>query len=82
MKTARDFGGFIGSMAAFTPSVIIGGIHYTVSKLEGKDNIAAGADFDSTFNRLFKLGEDLGATVAIEAVSLGSEIFGNKKKES
>jgi len=81
MKTARDFGGFIGAMTAFSPSLIIGGIHYTVSKLEGKDNKTASADFDNTFNRLFKLGEDVGATVAVEAVSLGKDIFGDKKEK-
>ncbi|GAB3513065.1 hypothetical protein [Emticicia fontis] len=78
MQDLKKFGGFLGAMASFTPSFILGGAHYTISLLEGKDNQEANADFKRTFDKLFNLGEQLGSELTEGAVKAGSKIFNGK----
>ena len=79
MEDLKKFGGFLGAMASFTPSFMLGGMHYTISLLEGKDNKEANADFKRTFDKVFNLGEQVGAELTEGAVKAGSTIFNGDK---
>jgi hypothetical protein len=79
MKDYKKFGGFLGAMAAFSPSFFLGGIHYTISRLDGKDHSDANTDFKRTFDRFFNLGEQVGAELTEGVVSAGFKIFNGDK---
>lgn len=79
MQDLKKFGGFLGAMASFTPSFVLGGIHYTISLLEGKDNKEANTDFKRTFDKLFNLGEQIGSELTEGVVNIGSKIFNGDK---
>ncbi|RYU91046.1 hypothetical protein [Emticicia agri] len=79
MEDIKKFGGFLGAMASFTPSFMLGGMHYTISLLEGKDNKEANADFKRTFDKVFNLGEQVGAELTEGAVKAGAKIFNGDK---
>lgn len=79
MQDLKKFGGFLGAMAAFSPSFFLGGIHYTISRLDGKEHTDANADFKRTFDRFFNLGEELGSELTEGVVNIGSKIFNGDK---
>ncbi|MBA4849404.1 hypothetical protein [Emticicia sp. BO119] len=79
MQDLRKFGSFLGAMASFTPSFVLGSIHYTISLLEGKEHKDASNDFKRTFDKLFNLGEQLGSELTEGAVKVGSKIFNGGK---
>ena len=79
MQDLKKFGGFLGAMASFTPSFFLGGMHYTISLLEGKDNKEANEDFKRTFDKLFNLGEHIGSELTEGVVNIGSRIFNGSK---
>ena len=79
MQDLKKFGGFLGAMASFTPSFMLGGIHYTISRLDGKDHSDANTDFKRTFDRFFNLGEQVGSELTEGMVSVGTKIFNNDK---
>lgn len=79
MKDYKKFGGFVGAMAALTPSFFLGGVHYTISRLDGKEHNDASNDFKRTFDRFFNMGEELGEELTEGIVSAGSKIFNDDK---
>ncbi len=79
MKDYKKFGGFLGAMAALTPSFFLGGVHYTISRLDGKEHNDASNDFKRTFDRFFNLGEEVGEELTEGIVSASSKIFNDDK---
>jgi hypothetical protein len=79
MQDLKKFGGFLGAMASFTPSFVLGSVHYTISRLEGKEHQEANTDFKRTFDKLFNLGEQIGSELTEGVVNIGSKIFNGDK---
>ncbi|WP_337043780.1 hypothetical protein [Emticicia sp. 17c] len=82
MRTSGKIGGFLGALAAIQPAIILGGLHYVVSSLDGKDNKTAGDNFKETFDNVYKTGEKYGAKLMEKAVSISSDLFDEFNKKT